>query len=151
MITWPFPTLLMFWKQCCDMSTPRLYKCFWHIKGTVHYVNRIVLSISCCFDVILWPTWHSPSSNHFLLKSDFNTLHFILPHLPITFCVRKEIKSGYSCLYLQNRTLVRQTAFIFKNCIIKSRVYDHDCSCPVTDGRVIRAGRLSDMKCAVMI
>ena len=71
------------------------------IRGQYIYVNRIVMSIACRFDVISQQTWHSWSSKNFLLKSDFNTLHFISPHFPVIFCVRKEIKSGYSYLSLQ--------------------------------------------------
>ena len=84
----------------------KLYRWVCHIKTQLRIDFRVT---ACCFDVISWPTWHSGSSKNFLLKSDFNTLHFISPHFPVIFWLRKEIKSGYSCLSLQNLTLVRHS------------------------------------------
>ena len=103
-----FPLYWCFENNAVACQHPDFLSAF-DIRGQYIYVNRTVMSTACCFNVISWPTWHSGSFKNFLLKGDFNTLHFISPHFPVIFCVRIEIKSGYSCLSLHNLTLVRHS------------------------------------------
>ena len=68
------------------------------IRGQYIYVNRIVMSAAF---VLTWYLDQHGTLNLpriFFWKVILNTLHFILPHFPVTFCVRKEIKTGYSRL-----------------------------------------------------